>query len=163
MGTNARTDGQIFTQYLGISSHSMGARIGNPSGPHTLELYWYIFQILLNRGCESFMYLRQPGKGSLHSFAQRNYLHSSVGFSYFLVVSTDFSLAYQFYANGSSKMLASNFRLLALRIVNGHIFCHNSQISLQSIYSHHSYYCKTTSWCPSLPPRLCFSSKTKRT
>ncbi len=27
MGTNARTDGQIFTQYSGISSHSMGARI----------------------------------------------------------------------------------------------------------------------------------------
>jgi hypothetical protein len=27
MGTNTRTDGQIFTQYSGISSHSMGARI----------------------------------------------------------------------------------------------------------------------------------------
>jgi hypothetical protein len=27
MGTNARTDGQIFTQCSGISSHSMGVRI----------------------------------------------------------------------------------------------------------------------------------------
>ncbi len=38
------------------------------SGPHRLELYWYIFQILLYGGYKSFGYLQQPGKESLLGF-----------------------------------------------------------------------------------------------
>ncbi len=122
-----------------------------------LELYWYIFQKLLNLGYESFGYLWRPGKGSLLGFLQRNYLHSLVGINYFLIV------PYQFHMYGNSNKHASNFWLLALRIVNGPFFCHNSQISLQSIYSNHPSYCKITPRCPLLLPWLCSSLKNKCT
>ncbi len=44
MGTNARTDGQIFTQYSGISSHSMGACIEKTAWGHESSMNYFLME-----------------------------------------------------------------------------------------------------------------------